>query len=95
MNVKQFAGDVSHEEMYTKVVNAIGLEYCFSMVPATAEEVTEALKTDEHLNNIPLEKWDRQYPSIRSALARIGITTTSLSTGVCTLKQCARMYVQR
>lgn len=106
MNIKEFAGinaqfetpngeKMSHEELYTKVVNAIGLSGCAVYIPATPEELRAALRVDPHLNNIPLKRWDDQYGSIRRALAYKQITQVSLSQAVCVLKQAARMLVER
>lgn len=106
MNVKEFAGinaayekpngdKMSHEELYTKVVNGIGLEICERYMPASIEVLRDALATNPHLNNIKLEKWDRMHPTFRYAFRRIGVNALSLSDTVCTLKQAARMLVAR
>lgn len=106
MNVKEFAGvnsiyekpngeKMSHDELYTKVVNGIGLALCEIHMPASIEDIRDALAEDPHLNNIKLEKWDRMHPSFRSAFRCIGVNVLSLSDTVCTLKQAARMLVAR
>lgn len=65
-------------------------------LPVSIEKIREALKTDEHMNNIPLHLWDsRVTPHIRSAIAQVNITkeghcASSLSDGVCALKALAR-----
>lgn len=106
MNIKEFAGvnsvhekpngdKMSHEELYTKVVNGIGLEVCEIHMPASIEVLRDALEKDPHLNNIKLEKWDRMHPAFGSAFRRIRVNSFSLSDTVCTLKQAARMLVAR
>lgn len=106
MNIKEFAGvnavhekpngdKMSHEELYAKVVNGIGLEVCAHYMPASIMVLRDALEKDPHLNNIKLEKWDRMHPAFGSAFRRIRVNAFSLSDTVCTLKQAARMLVAR
>lgn len=106
MNIKEFAGvnailekpngeKMSHKELFTSVVNGIGLEVCEAYMPASIEEIRAALEEDPHLNTIKLEKWDRMAPIFRHNFRRIGVSTSSLSDVVCTLKQAARMLVER
>lgn len=94
LNRNENGEEMSHEEKYTKIVNAIGYETCKRYLPATKEEIVKALETDEHLNSIPIEKWDRQHIIFKGQFVRIGITHISLSNTVCVLKQCARMYAE-
>ncbi|MCR6108623.1 hypothetical protein HXA34_20235 [Salipaludibacillus agaradhaerens] len=104
MNIKEFAGinsvmekpngeKMSHEELYTKVVNGIGLDVCERYMPATIEELSEALKKDPNLNNIPLKKWDNMSGYFHHVFRRIKVNQVSLSDTVCTLKQAAKMLV--
>ncbi|MGX1195776.1 hypothetical protein [Metabacillus sp. SLBN-84] len=106
MNIKEYAGlnsvnersngeKMSHEELFTKIVNGIGLDTCARYMPASISTLRKALETDPHLNNIKLEKWDRMHPSFRHTFRRIGVRSLSLSDTVCTLKQAARMLVER
>jgi hypothetical protein len=106
MNIKEFAGvnaileksngeKMSHKELFTKVVNGIGLNVCEPYMPASVEDIRAALEEDPNLNNIKLEKWDRMHPIFRHNFHRIGVNTLSLSDTVCTLKQAARMLVER
>jgi hypothetical protein len=84
---------LSHEEVFSTVVNAIGLDVCKKYVPATKQEVETALENgDYHLNSIPLIKWDARHSHLASELLRIGINTFSRSDTVCILKQAARMW---
>ena len=70
-------------------------------LPVSIEEIREALKTDEHLNNIPLYRWDACARSVerqmRPAVTKAeeypagpGNTVWSLSDGVCALKALAK-----
>lgn len=50
--------------------------------------------TDKHLNDIPLQRWDRLHPGISEitkALRKHAGECNSISTSVCIAKQAARM----
>lgn len=94
-NRREDGTEMTHREKYSAIVNAIGLGTCVHYIPATKEEVVEALKTDEYLNNIPIKKWDDQHWFIKQELFRIGINAISLSDTVCVLKEAARMWATR
>lgn len=87
-----------HFEEFDRIARLIGIERLIRYIPATREEVAKALKTDEHLNNIPLAKWDAQHISVqqmgRAAKAGWGESKTAwaLCETVCTLKHVARHY---
>lgn len=106
MNIKEFAGvnallakpngeKMSHEELYTKVVNGIGLEICERYMPASIKELRDALEEDPHLNTIPLQRWDNMHITFRHVFRRINVNRLSMSDMNCTLKQAARMLVAR
>jgi hypothetical protein len=78
----------NHSEKYTAVVEAIGLGRLVMYIPATKEEIKDALENGEgSLNEIPLAKWDR--------VAAFGMPCSStLAERVCTLKQAAIMWVE-
>lgn len=93
MNIQKFIGkEVSHEEKYRTVVEAIGLQRLISYLPADKKEIQKALKEDNSLNNIPLQRWDDMHLFLRGEFKKIGINSISLAETVCTLKQAARMY---
>ena len=48
-----------HNIAYESIVCELGFEEVHKLLPASDEELIEAYKEDEHLNNIPLKKWDR------------------------------------
>jgi len=64
---------------------------------ASEERVRAAAQEDEHLNNIPLKKWDVLAGCIprpsKEKLNTVGESFWSLSTGVCVLKHIARYYI--
>lgn len=106
VSVKQFVGIdahnktadgqvMSHNEIYGKVVNAIGFENCKQLIPVSREEIVLAYKQgDEHFNTISLNKWDAMFPFVKREAIRAGITSLSISEGVCILKQAARMWAE-
>lgn len=87
--------EVSHNEIFSKIVNEIGLEKLVKILPLQdKEELKIKYSQDQYFNNIPLRKWDDKFPIIKSYLINIGITKISLSDTVCILKQAARMYIE-
>ena len=105
MNVRTFVGvnsiymkengeKMSHEEVFTKIVETIGLENCIAYIPATKEEIQKALEKDSYLNNIPLKKWEDNHPLFINLFLSIGINTISLSDTVSTLKRSAKMWAK-
>lgn len=86
---------MEHDEVWTKVVNAIGLSRITRHVPANRDTIRVALAAgDQHLNTIPLSRWDMKEHAARALLRSVGINVISLSDCVCLLKQAARMWVE-
>lgn len=85
---------MAHEDIYTKVVEGVGLETCIAYIPASQAEIKTALKNNTNLNTIPLSAWDRVHPSFKRQLVALGINSVSQSDTVCTLKQAARMWAE-
>ena len=94
LNRRPDGTEMSHQEKYGAIVEAIGLNTCKYYIPATKEEIVEALKTDKHLNNIPIKKWDDQHEYFKKHFVRIGINLISLANTVCVLKEAARMWAE-
>lgn len=105
MNIKSYLGinsvfekengeKMTHDEMYGRIVNDIGLDRLIPLLPENKEILTNALKEDENLNNIPLLRWDGRHQFVQRELKRIGINQSSLSQTVCILKCAARQYVK-
>jgi hypothetical protein len=105
-NVKMEA-DAPHHEKYRFLINLLGYENVKECIPYSIERIKEALKTDEHMNNLPLSKWDRaagfrtsagKCVLIGSPLVTLyrqhGINGFSVCNGVCILKECARMWAE-
>lgn len=95
----------THSEKYQAIVNALGYEAIKECIPFTLDQIKEAIKTDEHLNNLPLKKWDLASGFIMDGAncklvgskltdlyRKIGVNSFSNSDGVCILKECARMW---
>lgn len=64
-NVDSFLRDlesqetISWNEYMERIINKIGLHRIKLFIPYGVECIREALKEDEHLNNLPLSSWDR------------------------------------
>ncbi len=59
-NIDMDTGErLSHSEIYGRIIDKLGgVDAVWKCVPFTLEQVQQALKTDEHLNNLPMKKWD-------------------------------------
>ena len=108
MNINEKFGfdfSVKHSKKYGAVVDLIGKDRIARLIPLSPQELSEALKKDKNLNNIPLKKWDAiagVHPSglhytisgeLPMLLLMNGITSFSPSELVCILKECARQVV--
>jgi len=83
-----------HEKKYSEIVEAVGLNNLIPLIPATKEEVQDALSCNCYLNNIPLQSWDMQHFNVLRLTKRAGYQDNSLSFTVCVLKQAARMWAK-
>ena len=89
---------ISHSEKYTRAINLIGgLDAVIPLIPFSLELIKDALEHhDEHLNTLPLKRWDNCVPSVKALCYRkAGISYMSLSQGVCVLKEAARQWAER
>lgn len=102
------SGKVDHHTYYLAVADAMGRERVARIVRyiATPEQIRGALETDQHLNNIPLRKWDACHASVLQLVRENGPAVMaiswsgqplkphtvcwSLSESVCVLKAVAR-----
>lgn len=75
------AGKVDHQTFYLAVCDAIGRETIEKIVRHgfTVAEIREALRTDEHLNNLALVRWDRLHPSVMQAVKENGREVMAVS----------------
>jgi|GEM_PF-2233600 len=97
-----------HRKKYKMIIEALGYENVKECIPFSVEELRNAYKTDEHFNNLSLKIWDiaagftssgGYFTLIRSRLTylyreKCGVDTFSCSTGVCILKECARLWAE-
>lgn len=87
-------GKATFEEYYGEIVRECGNLY----LPVSTAEIREFLKTDKHLNNIPLEWWDTAARAQRGRIAPHVCKRTkggcSLSDLVCVLKESARIQAK-
>lgn len=88
---------LEHYLKYENAARVLDIEVLIPMVlnVASEERIKQALAAgDEHLNTIPLAKWDRMVECMRltkEQKTRIGFW--SLSCGVCTLKHVALYHI--
>lgn len=84
-----------HREKYGKLVETIGLDYLIKLIPVKdLQTLREKLEEDEHLNNIPLEDWDRAGMLLHFLSKKYNIYNAPYSY-VCILKEAARQWVER
>jgi hypothetical protein len=105
-------GTISHDAYYLTLVDIIGREAIETLVLkriADVGHIRTCLKTDVHLNNIPLRLWDaldtavqrlarKQWTELRPIMWPEGNTAGkfywSLSDSVCILKAAAKRMAQ-
>ena len=100
---------LDHSEIYTRAIEALGgLDAVIPYIPFSLPGIQEALKSDLHLNNLSMEKWDRASGFICNRgdcnfigggiwrlYHKAGITGASNAEGVCILKEAARQWAER
>ncbi len=104
-NIDTITGEtLSHEEVYDRIIDYLGGLYAVApYIPFEIKAIRKALKTDKHLNNLDLQKWDYaagftvKGPHVTPTFSGLwdlyrahGINTASASDGVCILKHAAR-----
>lgn len=110
-NIDTNTGEVvSHKEIYTRAINLCGgLDAVIPLIPFSLSQIKEALKTDEHLNNLSMDRWDRAsgFKSGRQGSMtfigggvwhlyhKVEIHAASCAQGVCLLKEAARQWAER
>lgn len=114
VNIKQSNIDIttgkklSHAEVYDRIVDYLGgLSAVAPYIPFEIEKIREALKKDEHLNNLPLRIWDTaagfriEGPNATPTFGELwdlyranGINLACPATGVCILKHAARRIAE-
>ena len=108
-NIDRTTGEkLTHEEIYTRAIELLGgLDAVIPYIPFSLEEIQEAIKEDEHLNNLSMKKWDRASGFISDRQSNVifvggglwnlyrkaGINAASCAQGVCVLKEAARQWV--
>jgi hypothetical protein len=95
--------EVDHRAYYGALVEHIGEEVLRRLLPVdkSPAEWQELVTEDEHLNNVPLRKWDEMDYMVRSLVRatpeHVAITGSkgwSLSDSVCVLKETAKRYAE-
>lgn len=97
-----------HEKYYRLIIKALGYEDVKKCIPFSIGELKKAYRTDKVFNNLPIKKWDyaagfhtngSRCEYIGSGLTRLygekyKVDTFSCCTGVCILKEAAKMWVE-
>ena len=83
--------EISHNEFYCWLADEIRINN--SDLPVPIERIQQS--TDEHLNDIPLAKWDACDPWVRRKAGAYGMRSWSLSDTVCVLKAYGRRAAQQ
>lgn len=82
---------LTHEQFYEWLGETIRLSP--RDLPCTLDEVRNS--QDPHLNDIPLDRWDRMDPLVRSKAGSAGMQAWSLSDSVCCLKVMAKKWAAK
>ncbi len=110
-NIDTNTGEVvSHKDIYTRAINLFGgLDSVIPYIPFSRSQIKEALQTDEHLNNLPMDRWDKASGfmsgrqgsmtfiggGVWNLYRKAGIHAASCAQGVCLLKEAARQWAER
>lgn len=79
-------GEIEHAEKYEALARKLGIDQLRELIPASRERIQRAIETgDQHLNTIPLRKWD-------AAAAGIRVPGLGLMEKVCVLKHVAKWH---
>jgi hypothetical protein len=78
--------ELTHDQFYLWLADRIGISE--QMLPVPTDRI--ARSTDPHLNDIPLNLWDRKDRIVRPVAYAAGMRTWSVFDTLCTLKAVAR-----
>ena len=87
---RYMAGEIDHQTYYLWLSDLIGLNY--GHIPVDNDSVKAS--KDQHLNDIPLRRWDSGHFAVQHAAYRAGLPW-SMSDTVCCLKAMARRRAER
>lgn len=100
---RYLSGELTHDQYYGLLVEALGENRLRELLPATPDELAAAWEEGWALNSIPLAKWDARHAQVRPRPISRELQTKleaitgpggwSLSDSVCTLKCCARRLI--
>lgn len=100
---------LTHSEIYGRAIELLGgLDEVARFIPFPMETIRKKLKSDPHLNNTPMSRWDAASGfvcdgidcrptggGLWSLYRQHGINAASASDGVSLLKEAARRLVER
>lgn len=101
--------EISHREKYTRYIDYLGgLDAVKPYIPFELDYLAPKYREDPLLNNTPMSDWDNAagfrcfgldalptYGGLWNLYRQHGIDTVSCATGVCILKEAARMLIER
>jgi hypothetical protein len=84
----------AHFDKFDIMAHRLSIPALKSIVPFSKEQIVDALAGgDEHLNSLPLHRWDTRNDIVRRWAAENGYKSWSLSYTVCVLKHVAKYYI--
>jgi hypothetical protein len=82
----------AHRKFYAQFVSDATIRFVVSIIGA---DVIKA-STDEHMNDIPLRRWDCMHGNLPLAVSLKSLgESNSISTTVCIAKEAARIFAER
>ena len=88
-----------HTEKYEALAKEYGIDNLCKVIPFSKDQVKKALESgDEHLNSLPLAKWDRAsgyaatYNEVRELYSKFWKRGSSLCERICILKHVAKYH---
>lgn len=86
---------MAHRDIYRRVIERLGgLEKVKPYIPFSLVKIRKAIPKDEHLNNLPIRKWDLAAGCLWVLYRKNDIRSASPSQGVCLLKEAAKEWVE-
>lgn len=100
--------ELNHHERYGRYIEYLGgLDAVKLYIPFELGYLIPKYTADEHMNNTPIKEWDYAagfrcvgpdafptYQGLWNLYRQHGITQASCATGVCILKEAARMLIE-
>jgi hypothetical protein len=99
--MKTTSATSEHRAKYGAYVAKLGRDRLARLLPSVSHKWGELLAKDEHLNNVPLHRWDAGDSGVRALVRAAGGSAAlgeaggwSLCNSVCVLKETARQLAE-